>query len=104
MRTSAEENTAIGRWIADKLNRCDGPVRFLIPEGGVSLLDVPGQPFHDPDADRALFQAIEHNLRQTGNRRLLRLPYSINQPEFCRALVDHFLEITQHGLYQNRVA
>jgi uncharacterized protein (UPF0261 family) len=40
-----------------------GPVRFLIPEGGVSALDRPGQPFHDPQADAALFTAIERNFR-----------------------------------------
>jgi uncharacterized protein (UPF0261 family) len=41
---------------AEKLNRCDGPVRFLIPEKGTSALDAPGQPFHDPIADAALFE------------------------------------------------
>ena len=51
-----------GRWIAERLNRCEGPVRFLIPEGGVSGIDAPGQPFHDPDADAALFTAIEQTL------------------------------------------
>ncbi len=58
MRTTAEENGAIGRFIAEKLNRMEGPVRFLIPEGGVSLLDAPEQPFWDPAADQALFDAI----------------------------------------------
>ena len=55
MRTTADENVAFGEFIAGKLNACDGPVRFLLPEGGVSLLDAPGQPFWDPDADAALF-------------------------------------------------
>ena len=45
MRTTAEEYARIGRFIADKLNRMEGPVRFLIPEGGVSRLDAPGKPF-----------------------------------------------------------
>ncbi len=93
MRTTAEENTRMGEWIARKLNACDGPVRFLIPEGGVSIIDVPGQPFHDVDADRALFQALEKNLKQTANRRLIRLPLAINDPAFADALVANFLEI-----------
>ncbi len=25
--------------------RMNGPVRFLLPQGGVSLIDAPGQPF-----------------------------------------------------------
>jgi uncharacterized protein (UPF0261 family) len=90
MRTTVEENIAIGRFIADKLNRCEGPVRFLLPEGGVSLIDAPGKPFHDPAADAALFKAITDNLRQTDRRRLIRLPYNINDPEFAAALVDNF--------------
>ena len=44
MRTTPAENARQGEWIASRLNRCDGPVRFLIPEGGVSALDAPGRP------------------------------------------------------------
>ena len=51
-----------------------GPVRFLLPEGGVSALDAPGQPFHDPEADAALFAALEATVRQTANRQLMRVP------------------------------
>ena len=56
MRTTPEENERIGRWIGERLNRMDGPVRFFLPEGGVSALDAPGQPFWDPEADAALFR------------------------------------------------
>jgi uncharacterized protein (UPF0261 family) len=93
MRTTREECAAIGRWIVDKLNRCEGPVRFLIPQGGVSMIDAPGRPFHDPEADRALFQAIEQNWREAPNRRLLRLPHNVNDPAFVDALVTNFREI-----------
>jgi len=93
MRTTAEENERMGRWIGERLNRMDGPVRFLIPEGGVSLLDQPGRAFHDPQADAALFRALETTVRQTPRRRLIRLPHNINDPAFSEALVKHFLEI-----------
>ena len=43
MRTTPDENRRQGEWIAERLNRCDGDVRFLIPEGGVSALDAPGK-------------------------------------------------------------
>ena len=88
MRTTPEENERIGRWIGDKLNRMDGPVRFFLPEGGVSALDAPGQPFWDPDADAALFTALEHSVRQTGNRQLIRIKRHINEPEFASAIVN----------------
>jgi uncharacterized protein (UPF0261 family) len=93
MRTTVDENRRIGAWIAEKLNRCEGPVRFLIAEGGVSALDAPGQPFHDPDADAALFAAIEAGLQQTDRRRLIRLPFHINDPKFSAALVENFRSI-----------
>ena len=93
MRTTASECRAIGTWIAQRLNACEGPVRFLIPEKGVSALDAPGQAFHDPEADDALFVALEKTLKQTASRRLTRLPFHINDPEFSAALVRHFREI-----------
>jgi uncharacterized protein (UPF0261 family) len=95
MRTTPAENAAIGRWIAEKLNRGEGPVRFLIPEGGVSMIDAPGRPFHDPAADRALFEAIQSSFRPAANRTLIRLPHHINDPPFAEALVEHFLEIVE---------
>ena len=101
MRTTAEENGVMGRWIAERLNRCEGPVRFLIPEGGVSGIDAPGQPFHDPAADRALFTAIEQTFRPAPNRKLVRLPLNINDPAFAEALAANFREIAN---LESRVA
>ncbi len=94
MRTTAEECRQIGEWIAEKLNACAGPVRFLIPEKGVSALDAPGQPFHDREADAALFDALEQSLKQTASRRLARLPFHINDPAFSTAMAENFREIT----------
>ncbi|WP_447920633.1 Tm-1-like ATP-binding domain-containing protein [Achromobacter aegrifaciens] len=96
MRTTVEENTRQGEWIAARLNQCQGPVRFLIPEGGVSALDAPGQAFWDPEADAALFAALEAHLVQTADRRLVRVPCHINDPLFAQTAVDHFLEIATH--------
>jgi uncharacterized protein (UPF0261 family) len=93
MRTTPEECRQIGSWIAEKLNACDGPLRFLIPEKGVSALDIAGGPFFDPDADAALFDALENCLSAKPDRRIIRLPYHINDPAFSDALVDNFLEI-----------
>jgi len=95
MRTNPEECQRIGEFLAGKLNACAGPVRFLLPEGGVSLLDAPGQPFHDPSADQALFATLERLVTQTADRRLIRLPHNINDPRFADALVAAFSEITE---------
>jgi len=96
MRTTAEECHSIGEWIGAKLNACEGPVRFLVPERGVSAMDAPGQPFYDPEADAALFAALESTIRQTPLRRLIRLPLHINDPQFAEALAQNFMELVQH--------
>ena len=95
MRTTPEENARIGEWIAGRLNRCDGPVRFFLPEGGVSLIDIPGKPFHDPGADRALFDALARHLKRTENRQLVRLPHAINDPAFAQAMADTYLQLVR---------
>jgi uncharacterized protein (UPF0261 family) len=95
MRTTAPEMARIGRFIAEKLNRMQGPVRFLIPEGGVSGVDAPGMPFWDPVADKALFDSISTNFRSGTNRKLIRLQNHINDPAFSDALVANFEEIAQ---------
>ena len=104
MRTTAEENERMGRWIGERLNAMDGPVRFFLPEGGVSALDAPGQPFWDPDADAALFRALDQTVRQTSNRQLIRLKRNINEPEFAAAIVAAFRLIVGRTSTRRRVA
>lgn len=93
MRTTAQENREIGRWIAERLNLMEGPVRFLLPLRGVSLLDAPDKPFHDPAADAALFESIEATFRPGPRRKLLKLPCAINDAAFAEALIGAFDDI-----------
>jgi uncharacterized protein (UPF0261 family) len=93
MRTTVEENIQQARWITKRLNQCKGEVRFLLPLGGISALDAPGQPFWDPDADTALFETLASEFQQTDHRKLVRLPYHINDPNFAQAGVEEFLAI-----------
>jgi uncharacterized protein (UPF0261 family)/ABC-type branched-subunit amino acid transport system ATPase component len=102
MRTTPEENERMGRWIGERLNRMEAPVRFLLPEGGVSALDAPGQPFHDPAADAALMKALEQTVRRTSSRQLVRLPHHINDAQFAAALVDAFRALHGNGRLQRR--
>jgi uncharacterized protein (UPF0261 family) len=93
MRTTPEENRHCARWIAGKLNQSTAPIRILIPEKGVSLIDVSGQPFHDPDADAALFHELESAIVPTAERTVRRLPHAINDPAFAKELVQEFLAL-----------
>ncbi len=94
MRTTPDECVRIGAWIGERLSLCPGPVHLLIPEGGVSALDAPGKPFHDPAADAALFGGVERALKPAPNRRVTRLPHHINDPAFAAAAVAAFRALT----------
>jgi uncharacterized protein (UPF0261 family) len=102
MRTTADECRAIGEFIARKLNAMRGPVRFLIPEGGVSAIDKPGAPFHDPEADRVLFDTIATQFRAGPERKLVRLPLHINDEAFADALVAAWREVARAQAAQRR--
>lgn len=93
MRTTPDENRQIARWIANKLNRSTMPLTLLIPELGLSSIDLAGQPFHDPTADAALFDELERTVQQTAQRRITRLPLHINDAAFAAAVVESFLDL-----------
>ncbi|WP_421916197.1 Tm-1-like ATP-binding domain-containing protein [Mesorhizobium sp.] len=95
MRTTADECRRIGEWIGARLSLCEGPIHFLIPEKGVSALDIEGGAFFDPEADTVLFEAIERTIRPNATRRVTRLPLHINDPEFAKAATSAFLDIAR---------
>lgn len=95
MRTTADECCKIGEWIGTRLALCEGPVHFLIPEKGVSALDIEGGAFFDPQADAVLFDAIERTIKPNATRRVTRLPLHINDPEFAEAAAATFLDIAR---------
>ncbi len=91
MRTTPDENARIGRWIGHKLNACTGPVRLLIPQRGISALDIEGGPFWWPEADAALFDALHATISDPA--RIVSIPCHINDPAFARAAVASFVEL-----------
>ncbi len=95
MRTTPAENTAIGAWIVERINRMPGPVRFLLPLKGVSAIDAEGQPFHDPQADEALFEAIRKGWVAARNRKLVEVDAHINDAAFAQEVVKQFKSITR---------
>ncbi|MFB6155678.1 MAG: Tm-1-like ATP-binding domain-containing protein [Haloferacaceae archaeon] len=84
MRTTPEENAELGRILAEKLNGATGPTALFLPLGGVSLIDVEGEDFYDPEADEALFDAVRENLAE--NVELVERVTDVNDEAFALAM------------------
>jgi uncharacterized protein (UPF0261 family) len=87
MRTTPEESAELGRRIARKLAAATGPVSLFVPLGGVSMIDAEGQPFHDPDADDALFTALRAGL-EGSDVEVVELDHNVNDEAFAQAMAD----------------
>ncbi len=90
MRTTTEENAAIGATIARKLAAAKGPVAVLLPGRGVSAIDRAGQPFDDPAARRALHDAIRSGLAGAD---VTELDLHINDPAFADTAARKLVEL-----------
>jgi uncharacterized protein (UPF0261 family) len=95
MRTNREENQKMGKIFAEKANAAKAPVAFLIPLRGVSMLDAEGQPFWDPEADRAMFDAIKSNVHK--DIPVVEIDNNINDPEFAARAVDIMLDLIRQA-------
>jgi uncharacterized protein (UPF0261 family) len=84
MRTTPEENAELGEIIAGKLNEATGPTALALPLDGVSMIDVEGEDFHDPETDKELFDALRHNLDD--HVELIEVETDINNEEFATTI------------------
>lgn len=94
MRTTPEENARLGARIAEAVSAARAPTVVALPLRGVSALDAPGKPFHDPVADAALFEAIRAGLAAAANPfvKLVERDEHINDPPFAEAAARELLE------------
>lgn len=90
MRTTVDECRELGRILANKLNAYTAPVTVLIPRKAISIISAVGQPFHDPEADTALFDTLANQLRDDIEVRSL--DCAINDPVFAKACAEALLE------------
>jgi uncharacterized protein (UPF0261 family) len=95
MRTNIEENEKMGKIFAEKANAAKASVAFLIPLKGVSMLDAYGQPFWDPEADRAMFDAIKTNIQK--RIPVVEMNNNINDPEFAARAVEMMLDLIRQA-------
>jgi uncharacterized protein (UPF0261 family) len=90
MRTTPEENRELGKIIAQKLNASIGPVTVLLPLKAISVISAPGQKFHDPQADRELFESLKSNLRP--GIEVVEMDQEINDPQFAEGCARALLK------------
>ncbi|QDU61871.1 hypothetical protein Pan216_27360 [Planctomycetes bacterium Pan216] len=91
VRSSAEESAELGAELARRASASTGPTLICLPLRGISSLDAEGEPFWDPDADAALFQAVRDHA--SGAARVVELDHHIDDPEFCEAMVNSLTEM-----------
>jgi uncharacterized protein (UPF0261 family) len=91
MRTTPDECGELGRTIGRKLSAATGPTAVFVPLGGVSMIDVPGQPFHDAAADEALVAGLRETLDPSVE--LHERGEDVNDPAFARAMADRLHEL-----------
>ncbi len=91
IRLNRDEQAQVGATIARKLSAARGPVRVLIPLGGVSIPDVPGGAFYDPMANAAFREALLAGLRP--DIPVQQLDAHINDPAFATAVAETFLDV-----------
>ena len=90
MRTSAEENAVLGRWVGERIARSRGPAALLLPLRGFSEYDREGGVFYDPAADRAFIEAA---LAAADGIETVQMDAHINDPEFAVAAVRLLLRL-----------
>jgi len=93
MRTTVQENARLGDEIGRKVAASTGPAALLLPLSGVSAIDRNGQPFEDPVARLALFDAIRKKMH--GHVELLEMDCHINDPQFAEAAAQKLIELMQ---------
>jgi uncharacterized protein (UPF0261 family) len=90
MRTTPEENAALGKILAEKVNLSTGPVTVMLPKQAISVISAPGQPFHDPVADTALFEAWKAGLKP--GIPVIEMDCAINDAAFAEACARELLK------------
>jgi uncharacterized protein (UPF0261 family) len=97
VRLTAEEETALGRIVAERLNGARGPVRVVAPTRGFSLADTEGGDLWDPEADHAFLDSLREALR-------FGIPYEsvdlhVDDDAFADIVAERYLTMTQETVH-----
>jgi uncharacterized protein (UPF0261 family) len=93
VRASYEEMVALGHLFAERLNLCKGPVIIAVPTQGLSIPNVPGGPFWDPEADAAFLTTLRQDIKE--GIPILTFERHVNDAAFGQQVADLFIEMMQ---------
>ncbi len=93
VRASKDEMIALGHLFAERLNPARGPVVIAVPTQGLSIPNVPGGPFWDPEADAAFLEVLRKEIR--ADIPVLTYNRHVNDPEFGREVAGLFIELME---------
>jgi uncharacterized protein (UPF0261 family) len=93
VKASKREMAAVGKLMAEKLNKATGPTAVVIPSRGFDERDRPGSPFYEPQGRKAFIQALKENLKP--EVKIVELDVHINDPQFATEVVAIFDELMQ---------
>ncbi len=91
VRTPASQMAQIGELFAERLNRASGPLIIAIPTNGLSIPNVPGGVFWDPDADAAFARSLRSDLRP--DIAVREFDHHVNDPRFGEVVADLFADL-----------
>ncbi len=98
VRSTAAELEVVARILTDKLNKAVGPVKFLVPLRGWSSASRHCEPLFDPEADRALVDALKQSLKP--DIEIREIDAHIDDPEYAQTAVSLLLEMLTSALHQ----
>ncbi len=91
VRASRDEMIQLGYIFAEKLDGARAPVVVAVPTRGLSIPNVPGGPFWNPEADSAYLETLRREIRSDIPVRTFE--YHVNEPAFGREVAELFLKL-----------
>jgi uncharacterized protein (UPF0261 family) len=91
VRTLRDEMAELGHIFAARLNVATGPVEVMVPTAGLSIPNVPGGVFWDPEADAAFLATLRDDIRP--DIVVSTHPHHINDTAFAHAVANRFLAL-----------
>ncbi len=80
VRATHDEMVALGHLFAERLNLAKGPVIIAVPTQGLSIPNVPGGVFWNPEADKAFLDTLKAEIRD--DIPVLTFERHVNDPAF----------------------